>query len=320
MNRARSRCRSVLLFLGAVGVIFSNALPAAGSLLRDIRIGEYESSTRIVLEFDSEPRLISPPKIENGVLTVTLAGTHPKLVRRIPFENTSRISNLEIITHRDDKLEIRLLFSPRHGRLKWFNLQNPFRVGIDVELVDKQTESMPAASAAADDMPEPAATQIADEYAAFSTDTGQSTEHNQPDREDNLPQALSLRSQNASRPEGENVLPVVKTTASVDNESVNEQPGPQKAPAPKMPVLANPSRPVEPPPPKGRDLQLYLVGGLVLLTVIILGLLASIIFSRNRGSAGRGRLAIDELLRKQEKRLKTINAQIDEEMEKFDKI
>ncbi len=324
MNRARGRYRSVLLFLGAAAVLFANALPAAGSLLRDIRIGEYQSSTRIVLEFDSEPLLTSPPRIDNGVLIVTLATTHPKLVRRIPFENTERISNLEIIAHKDDNLEIHLMFSPWHHRLKWFQLKDPFRLVMDVEIGEKTTAPKPAVTSAGK-KPHHVQTQMAHGYQADQMQVQKITPA--------PPTARTFNPQQDSSSPGNTTSEPGKTNADhhlVDNTTVSEkvsnsvpptpQSGPEQKPAPRMPVFVPSKAQSQTAIPGGSNLQFYLVGGLVLLTIIILGLLASIVLSRHKNLTSREQLAIDELLRRQEKRLKIINAQIDEEMQKFDKI
>ncbi len=330
MIRARGRWRSVLLFPAVAAVIIIISLPATAAMLRDIRIGEYDAITRIVLEFDSKPDLITPPKIENGILTINLASTTPKLVRRIPLENTKRIRNLEIISHKDDKLEIRIILDSRHSNLKWYNLKDPFRLGIDAEPVNMSTAALPPGHLPESDKqpqnPSPTANESQNHplQAPKSAGTKQGFSDLIPGQDPESSRQNHLGPENPAGRirETDAVADVEKTlsTESIPEEGISSAVGHEKSAAPKMPVLVTRTSSGRPTLNGKMDLQLYLVVGLVLLTIIILGLLASIIFSRSKSGAKEMRMTIDELLRNQDEKIKLINAQIDEEMQKFDKI
>ncbi len=324
MDREKGKCRAMLLVLGAAAVLFANVTASAAAVLRDIRIGEYKSSTRIVLEFDNQVHPAYFPKAEKNLLKVTLASASPGLVRRIPLENVKRIRDLEIIARKDEKLEIRFLFGIPDIQVKWFSLQNPFRIVMDVKPAHSQALVIPVETeknppVLNNNSPSPSGSESRLEKNK-NTQTGLTSK--------SLSQAETLnkkvRIQHESRMVHSTDKPVNSLNATGHNDFTQEGFGRQLSERTdginqKMPVLVSrkSSGTVQ---TKKFDLQFYLVAGLIFLTIIILGLLVSIVFSQNKSETRRGRLNIDELLRKQEKRLQVINAQIGEEMEKFDKI
>jgi hypothetical protein len=80
---------------GLLALLILWTATAAGSSLRDIRIGEYDGFTRIVFELDTPvtSQTINPQ--DAGQLLVTLGNTTPRLVRKIPVERSAHVRDIQ---------------------------------------------------------------------------------------------------------------------------------------------------------------------------------------------------------------------------------
>lgn len=256
------RNRTILPILCVGFVLITWTCPSYAAKLKDIRVGEHETHTRIVFEHgDTIPHETLRP-LAAGQLSVVFPDTELDLVRKIPIDSSKRLQEIKI-WQRQNELSLVLTFAFEHFRYELSRIDQPNRLVLDV-------------------------------YRMTPPETTSLSENDMSD-------------QLASVPEP----PVPVET------SESEQPLVQKLDPPRQ------VRTTEPPPqPAARPgrLQHYLAVGLVILTLAILILLLVMLVSKSRWANSSPQIKPDDFLERQNERIAALDAQIQEQLKRFDKV
>ena len=121
-----------LLLLFAVYYCFPGTSPCLAALLKDIRVGEYDTFTRVVFEFDT-PETINNPIMDQGEarIQIAFAQAQPEFVRRIQLPGATRVKDIQVITDQTGLSAVILLSEP-YSRTDSFNLNAPVRKVLDI--------------------------------------------------------------------------------------------------------------------------------------------------------------------------------------------
>ncbi len=246
---------------------------AEGAELRYIRIGEHKAFTRIVFEFRGPVVFKEPVITGKGNCSVVFKDTSTALPKQIRSETTERI---EIIgfTHEKTELTANITLAFPYFKIKAFPLSNPERVVLDVSRLNQPPRGVV--------FEEPLVEKPAP-----------STLPAPPDKK------VTTESKPVLKPEPP-AGKVEAEPAAVTKRSETKGPLPPSATppphvAPHLPALpekqgeapASMEDPSDPSDPSGREAwhshyQTYLLGVLVLLSVIMVGLLAFVVFRKRR--------------------------------------
>jgi hypothetical protein len=293
------RSRIAVPGLIALSLLLLWTSPACPALLKDIRFGEHETFTRIVLEFDgsavADPILLE----EYKRMTLIYTDIHPELVRKIPVERAEGIEELQIHTD-GDQLRISFQFTHETANLKTSTLDNPWRLVIDFSLVPSPPP-----------VPEPQAIIYPPDFSEAVREV--------------VPISLRLEDEDAS------VYPPTDMPPNPDDEQPAQdaaEPGhpmPSHAIAHDTPVQDNPEHAASSgrSTPKTPRSLYYMAIALVVITVGSLTLLlVMMLHPRNALSLRQGRrpnLNTNEHLEYQDNRLTVLNARIKEQLERYEK-
>ncbi|KJS29273.1 MAG: hypothetical protein VR64_20755 [Desulfatitalea sp. BRH_c12] len=116
--------------------------PVRAASLKDIRVGQHSTFTRVVFELDTA---ISPDQIlssQPDQLTVFFPDTYPDLARKIPLKKLYRVNDLQLRSHKN-RLSVTFHFDDRHENIDSFMLHNPARVVLDLHR--SPTDTLPPA-------------------------------------------------------------------------------------------------------------------------------------------------------------------------------
>jgi hypothetical protein len=307
LSKPSLRLQWPLLFI--IVILNAYVTAAQGAGLRDIRIGEYEQFTRVVFEFDAA---VAPPVITSpapGRLSVTFAGSEPRLIRKIPDHRSALINAIEL-WHSGPGLTAALVFDVEKIRFEWFGLSDPDRIALDVyPLAVPATSALPTISAAET----PDVMETHDSVASDGTDKPKS--------------AAAAIEDNTEAPAQE---PVVPTSAPLPTAA---------APAPTVASTEVADLQIRMQHDTGdvgstgtlngavnsdisftHRLQFYLVIGLVVITVIILGLLVLMLLARHRLTKEATSINSQWTLQHQDERISTIDACIEQQLKYYDEI
>jgi hypothetical protein len=273
--------------------------PASAARLMDIRIGEYETFTRIVFELDAaieEPGIFQTP---DG-LKVVFADTRPDLIRKVPFEGSRGLGDMQIRTGQK-ALSVIFQLGTRPEQTASFQLRDPPRVVMDVHWPGSgpNTQAPPVSA--------PQARSVEQALAAGASPT--SPTYKIPlASSDPVPAPVSGRS---IRSETINASPS-RYKVRESGSTVSLQQRIETRPEADAPITrANAA-------PGPKRLQFYLVTALVVITIAILVLLALMLLSRHRWVHDDGPLSAKEYLRSQDERIAMIDARIQEQMKRYD--
>jgi hypothetical protein len=240
--------------------------------LKDVRIGDYDDFTRVVFEFSGPVEPQNFADLAPNQLSVDFPDTQPRLIRKIPIDRSNRITNTQL-WQKGDLLSAVLFFPFDRFRFEYFTLSEPNRIAIDIfPLISKsslQTQSQikqdPGPSKGGFDNRTPISINPAANQETPMTSPPSGIGNPSPIRVTPLETAPSLGS-----------------SASMEDNQITS---PEKSKS--MPTLVE--------PPNGTNgaseakstsfasrLQYYLVVGLVIITIIILGLLMLMLLSRYR--------------------------------------
>ncbi len=121
----------VWTLIGAILATIGLVSPGQATNLKDIRIGEYAEYTRVVFEFDKPIDQVDQIVQTNSRMTVMFPEAEPDLVRKIPFQRSKRINNLQIWVE-NKKLSVVFLFEFAVSRYESFRMRDPFRIALDI--------------------------------------------------------------------------------------------------------------------------------------------------------------------------------------------
>ena len=318
--------RIIIPILCAGFVLIAWTCPSYAAQLKDIRVGEYETHTRVVFEFSDTlaPETIRP--LASGQLSVVFPDTGLDLIRKIPMDRSERLKDIKI-WQRKNELSLVLTFAFKHFRYERSKIDKPIRLLLDIyRLTAPQSASLPAPEEKADpaeslkaagdpDAPPPAkrpeTVPVSDNEPASPTEA---EPFSSTDREARLDEGSPL-------PQDENGMSRQEKTplqAPVSAETA----GPEQAPATKSKPPEPARTSVSPPETATRpgQLQHYLVIGLVVLTLVILVLLLIMLVSKSRWVKSGPPIKPGDLLESQDERIAAIDAKIQEQLKRFDKV
>jgi hypothetical protein len=132
-----SKCWLCAVLCNAIMLLIACMTPSWAALLKDIRIGEYETYTRIVLELDS---VVEEPVISQTAeqVQVVLSGTQPDLKRRLRLGGGRHLQDIKIQTVHPDKMSIIIQHGARISRISAFELHSPPRLVLDAHWVTSE--------------------------------------------------------------------------------------------------------------------------------------------------------------------------------------
>lgn len=285
-----------LLFLTAWGTA------SEADALKDVRVGEYPNYTRIVFEFDTDTEAVLTELPDSNQLRIDFPGIRPDLIRKIPIERADRIKEIQI-WKKGDMVSAIVKMAARHERIESFGLKNPYRFTVDIFWQTVGAGHRPAAL-------EP--------VAPVSSDDRQTVPHEIPDV---APTASEQRQDEDSATEihVQTITPVTVTTPKGGSASLHEE-----HPAALIPRTAADA----PAPSEGNAadgtaqqrnwLQYYLIVGLIVLTITILGLLVLMLLTHYRGAGKKSLINADEILQQQKARIAELDERIKEQLKHYD--
>lgn len=300
--------------------------PSSAAQLRDIRVGEHETHTRIVFELSdssSDERILPMP---SGQLTVIFPNTGLDLIRKIPLDRSERLKALQI-WNRQNELSLVITFAFKQFRYERSKFDHPTRLVLDVFQLSATdaTFAPPATDAAA--MPS--------QTGKDATAPDESTPALTPQKDVDTPESAlpsspkKVPSSRMDEPAAtQAVQPASPETAKRERQQHTPAPPPllEQSEAPTQVATARteslpPERQSEPPGipmPRPKRLQYYLVIGLIILTLVILVLLLVMLVSKNRWANASAPIQPDAFLERQEERIAEIDAKIHEQLKRFD--
>jgi hypothetical protein len=320
------RHRTILPILYVGFVLTTWTCPSYAAKLKDVRVGEYETHTRIVFELgDTIPHETLRP-LASGQLSVVFPGTEIDLIRKIPVDRSKHIKEIKI-WQRQNELSLVLTFAFAHFRYELSKIDRPKRLVLDVYPMTHLEATSPSES---EEKPAPAAPGNKDEI----PDAQPPTDKLKTTPEDNF-QTHALNQTGPSFAKDRTVgldqqQPVRQKSNAVSNQL-------SSTPAPPVPAKTigsrqttaqtlDPQRRVRatdpPPQPAVRPwrLQHYLAIGLVILTLAILVLLLVMLVSKNRWANTSPLIKADNVLKRQNERIAALDAQIQEQLNRFEKV
>lgn len=316
----------MILAVISVGfVLVAWIYPSSAAQLRDIRVGEYETHTRIVFELSDTTGVERILPMSSGQLTVIFPNTGLNLIRKIPSDRSKRLKALQI-WHRQNELSLVLTFAFKQFRYERLKYDQPTRLVLDVfQLPSADITPTPPVTKEAEKPPEPGnhvttpvepAPGIAlHEKTDIPPSSPQSGEEgpSSPTDEPDVTQAPRPALPEAAKH-------VRKPHTTVSPPALDSSETPTQAATARTESLP-PDRQSEPPmtqTPPPKRLQYYLVIGLIMLTLIILVLLLVMLVSKSRWTNASSPIQPDEFLERQEERIAEIDAKIHEQLKRFD--
>jgi hypothetical protein len=311
----------ILPFLCFGFVLIAWICPTCAAQLKDIRVGEYETHTRIVFEFsgpDSQEK-ISP--LESGLLTVIFPDTDLSLIRKIPIDQSNRLKEIKI-WQRHNELSLVLSFAFEHFRYELSKLSKPKRIVLDVfQLTAPEPSEHTVSAKAANNLPETAAEKqpVADRSEPLPASDIEPTSAEEMSARSASDQLDSAQEQ-TQEPVGQDAAPSnARDTPLKQNSATASSLATAPAPAVELPKQIQGSE-LPPDRPVGKKkLQHYLAVALVILTLIILLLLLIMLVSKSHWANANTRIQPSEFIERQDERIAAIDAKIREQFKRFDK-
>lgn len=301
----KSILRILLTLISVLAPWIIGVATVQAALLNDIRVGDYDTHTRIVFELSEATvfeRIISR---KPGQLTIIFPNAKPQLVRKIPTERSARVEEITIF-RRQDSLSVVLAFSFEHFRYELKEYENPFRLVIDVFHLDVK----------------PTSKHLPDEANSVIETRDDSWRQDQP---------ASLSEQDPfSMPQSSAEVANPRPNQEALKLPAAEQP---KSDRPALPHLTQPEKHQTEPvtadtddgspsadasAPTANGMQFYLVIGMVIMTIVILILLLLMLIFKQPKSEGNALSVASKDLHQQDKHIATLNAKIHEQLKRYD--
>ena len=294
-----------LIMAGLVPALFPGIVQSA--MLKDIRVGEYEGFTRIVFELDARNKPGEIHATNSGRLTVLFADTSAAFTRRIPVERSQQIKKIQI-WQRNNDLSAVIYFNFERYRQDSFQLSDPPRLVVDIQPMQGQASQAPAIA------PEEK-TSDADRGAKSpepAVHTSVSATNSMPDAEEPPPlkEVEAGASQSLPPSPKEESLQDAPIAAASQSKAIDK-------PVAEAPPSVDKETEASQPLPPAKGLQYYLVITLVLITIAILVLLLLMLLSKRRWVEDTSQLNNSDFLQKQDKDLASLDARIQEQLERY---
>ncbi len=289
---------------------------ASAAVLKDIRIGERENSTRIVFELDASVAavLAAPPDSEH--IRVDFPNTRPDLIKKIAVDQTRRIQEIQIWNNAGLLSTVIKLGAPQH-RVESFTLKNPNRFAVDIyweKRLGQKEEAIaaPLTSGHSDAMtsmpvePQKVPSEIAAPIQVQEPSTTSPVSHQPPDETAVLPTTENTPAANATDTGPAKVAPLASTNVTAPPSAKN------------MANSAATSETGSDSPQRSNWLQYYLVITLIAITITILILLILMLLAHYRGIGERIPTSSKDFLLKQNSRIAELDERIKEQLKRYD--
>jgi len=286
--------------------------PAGAFFLKDIRIGEYDTFTRIVFESNGATTPETITSAGKNQLKLVFAATRPDLIRKIPFDRSRFIDNLQI-NSLENQLIITLDFSVRYTRFDAFDLKSPRRTVLDLFWQPLASQPLRETDPIAGTEAIPLGTGLAPEQAktTFNAATVPPGSVSAPQTSIDQP---SDAGRTASPPS-----PVVQEAVHIRNASPTSRP--EKQAAEISDTGTHLDQQAEPRDTEGaartNRFQYYLVVALVIITIVILLLIGMTMVWKHRSGIETDRLKTNDYLQYQDKQIASLNARIEEQLQRY---
>jgi hypothetical protein len=307
------RNRTILPILCVGFVLITWTCPSYAAKLKDIRVGEYETHTRIVFEHGDTIAHETLRPSASGQLSVVFPDTELDLIRKIPIDRSNHLKEIKI-WQRQNELSLVLTFAFSRFRYELSRIDQPKRLVLDVyPMTPAETTSISkseakATSAAPGNKDAPLDAQpMKDKLETTPEDNFQTHSLNQTEPFSTMDRTVGFGEQ-----------PSLTPTSPVVAEAIESKQTPAQMldPQPQDRTTAPPPQPVARP----WRLQHYLAIGLVILTLAILVLLLAMLVSKNRWANSNPPITADGVLERQNERIAALDAQIQEQLQRFDKV
>ena len=284
---------------------------ADATLLKDVRIGEYDKFTRIVFEFDGPISTQRITALEAGRLKISFADTSPDLIRKIPIDRIDRVREVHIWVRKTEMSAV-LTFTFDHFRFESFALSNPPRVALDVY---RLANTAPGAKLTAPGGNEDASAKPHQGHTPKQVSgTAPETVPNPPVPEKKSVQHPRLPDRAAAET-GQFHLPTGRSNTPIDGASALQPPPNQRPAHSETPAGMEAAQQTL---SESSSLQYYLVVALVVITIIILVLLLLMLISRKHWVENNKPIKVDEFLQRQDERIASLDARIQEQLKRYD--
>jgi hypothetical protein len=320
------RNRTILPILCVGFVLITWTCPSYAAKLKDIRVGEYKTHTRIVFEHgDTIPQETLRP-LTSGQLSVVFPDTELDLIRKIPIDRSKRLKEIKIWQRRNE-LSLVLTFAFAHFRYELSRIDQPKRLVLDVyrmtppkttSLSESEEKAAPAAPGNKDETPD--AQPLTDKPETTPEDNFQTHALNQTEPSSTTNRTAELDEQQLV-PQKSNDMskqPASTSEPPIPAETIESEQTAAQTLDPQRQVRA--TEPPAQPAVRPWRLQHYLAIGLVILTLAILVLLLVMLVSKNRWANPSPQIKADDALERQNERIAVLDAQIQEQLKRFEKV
>lgn len=301
--------RILLTLFSVLAPWIMGAATVQAALLNDIRVGDYDTHTRIVFELSEATvfeRIISR---KPGQLTIIFPNAKPQLIRKIPTERSARVQEITLF-RRQDSLSVVLAFSFEHFRYELKEYQAPFRLVIDVYHLGLNPASQPRPDKASEIIETRDDRWHQEQPPASLEQDPSKTPTPSNEAENPLTQPGTTGPPAADQPQSD-MPPLPRLAQSEKHQAVPGQTTPQ-------PESDNGLQATDNTIPDAKGLQYYLVIGMVIMTIVILLLLLLMLIFKQPKSEGQSLSAAGKDLRQQDKHIATLNAKIHEQLKRYD--
>jgi len=278
--------------------------------LKDIRVGQYDNYTRIVLEFDDPIEFQTIKPQAQGHLTIVFPDAWPNMVRKIPLERSQRLKDIQI-WQRQNELSVVLAFDFDHFRYEYFQLNAPPRIALDIyQLAAAETPPIQASTG----VKPRDGHQATAKSSEFDTRKSPAHDDQSPSQLKDLQAQAVEQSPAVLSADNTEKRATQKTSTDKDSEVPKHVP-----PVIKQQDLSQTPK-TEHPKTGTFQLQFYLVLALVIITIVILVLLLLMLLFRHRWAGEKGKSSTGESLQRQDQRIASLNERIQEQLKRYDEV
>jgi hypothetical protein len=310
VNALTSNCHFFVHLLRACFGLFLWIHPSQATLLKDIRVGEYDTFTRIVFELDEASQAEPVVSDNSDLLRVVFRDMTADLVRKIPIERSRHVQEIQLWLEKSQLSAVIKLDTP-YVRTKSSSMSDPPRVVVDVHWQAAAGEKTAFGAAS-----RPSDTTAASPKIVPSLQESMLIPFGLPN---SLPPSVSEApaetGQSVTLPEAP--PPLAETQPA--EVSVSTPPAPSIQQSISTPAEAATIPPVAESSRKTNWLQYYLGIGLVILTIVILLMLVVMLLTRYRWANDKLLIHPNENLQRQADQIATINMRIKEELKRYEK-
>lgn len=320
------RNRTILSIFCVGFVLIAWTYTSYAAKLKDIRVGEYETHTRIVFEHgDTIPNETLRP-MASGQLSVVFPDTELDLIRKIPIDRSKRLQEIKIWQRRNE-LSLVLTFAFAHFRYELSKIDQPKRLVLDIYRMtppESTSISKPEEKAALakpgnkDETPD--AQPLTDKIETAPENYFQTHALNQTSPASAMDKTVGVGEQQSALQKSNDMSNQRSSTPEppIPAETIESERTPAQTLDPQRHVQATEPQPQ--PAAQSWHLQHYLAIGLVILTLAILVLLLVMLVSKNRWANSSPQINADDVLERQNERIAALDAQIQEQLKRFEKV